>query len=122
MRPRQQQLPPEAPDSIRMAIREALDNNAYNITRYGRDYLRLQNLSPEGIVAELCDYLDSGKRVYLLTGPSIRGIKYRCCLRYENLIIHTKMFNTDNGDSEKDNWNLILSFSEHNTGWAPLPA
>lgn len=115
---RQHPLPPEASEAGRTLILDALRANDYFIYRDSADFLRRNAFRPEGVVEDLIAYIESGKRVYVLSGPSIKGIKYQCCLDYEDIIIHAKI-----AKGAKDPcWFLKLSFHEHNTGAPPLPA
>lgn len=119
MRHRYHQLPPEASEPIRQVIIQALKDHEYSFTGYGRRYLRDQQFDPCEVVDCLQDYLESGFRLYRLLGPSIKGVKYQCCLQYEGLIVHTKIFQVDESDDES--WHATLSFKTHDTGGPPLP-
>ena len=116
----QQQLHREAPDSIRQLILEALINYEYTIQKRGGQYLRMRSFNPVAVVENLQEYISSGRKLYLLQGPEIQGIKYQCCLRYDDgLIVYTKISKGDESDDES--WHVILDFHDHNTGYPPLP-
>lgn len=121
MSPRYQphQLPPVVPDTIREKILNALKIDEYSFTGYGRNYLVGRNFDPEAVVAALIDYIESGYKIYLLSSPAVQGIKYQCCLNYGGFTVHAKMFQGD--ESSDENWHVILSFHDHDTGHPPLP-
>ena len=116
-------LPPEAPSDVRQAILEALKSNDddphYTISDNGRRFLAAQGFVPENVVLDLVDYLEDGCRLYLLQGPAIQGIKYQCCIGYDDdLDIHVKLTPRDDGSG---GFHVMLGFHRHNTGYAPLP-
>lgn len=118
MNTRTAELPRDAGAAARAAIIEALVNGSGFIHRDGQAFLRRHQFDPPAVVDDLIDYLEDGCRLYVLPGTSGRGIKYQCCLRYENIIIHAKIGRKDDGGSD---WFVVLGFHEHNTGYAPLP-
>lgn len=117
-------LPPEAPPDVRQVILAALKNHDddephYTIYDDGQRFLLAQNFDPNEVVGHLVDYLEDGYRLYLLQGPTIKGIKYQCCLAYEDdLDIHVKI--TPRGDGGAS-LHIMLGFHRHNTGYARLP-
>lgn len=116
-------LPPEAPSDVRQAILEALKSHEndphYTIYDDGRRFLRAQGFVPEAVVQHVVEYLEDGCRLYLLQGPNIKGIKYQCCLRYdEGLDVHVKLTPLDDGSG---GFRVMLGFHRHNTGYEPLP-
>lgn len=110
-------LPPEATPLARAALTEALRADRYYIYSDGRQFLRRQGFDPDAVVGHLLSYLDRGARLYVLPGTQGHRIKYQCCLRYENLTVYAKLCR---GDGEGD-WQVMLGFHDHNTGYAPLP-
>lgn len=118
MSPLFNQLPREAAASARTAILEALEAGNWLIHRDGHAFLRRHQFDPPAVVDDLSDYLQDGARLYILPGTVGRGIKYQCCLRYEDIIIHAKM---SRGDDDGSDWFVLLGFHEHNTGHTPLP-
>ncbi len=117
-------LPPEAPSDVRQTILEALKNHDdddphYTIYNDGQRFLRAQDFEPDEVVDHLVDYLEDGYRLYLLQGPDIKGIKYQCCLAYDdNLDIYVKITPLGDGSAGV---HIMLGFHRHNTGYAPLP-
>jgi hypothetical protein len=116
-------LPPDAQPQVRERILNALTSKAsYDIyegqtSASGRRFLRHIGLDPdEFVLQDLVEYLTLGRRLYVLTGPSVKGVKYQCCLKYEDdLIIYVKL------TLSNDVVFVQIDVHEHNTGGIPLP-
>lgn len=109
----------EASGSVRQAIFEALQANAYSIKSESLQYLLNNQFDPIAIVDQVKDYITQGKRLYYLYGEAVIGIKYECCLRHEGLVVLVKMAN--NQKKARETWWIEFIFHDHNTGYAPLP-
>lgn len=121
MKYRPPQLPPEAPESVRTAILQALHTDAYHTYKDSENFLRAKSFDPPAVVADVAEYIESGCRLWVLRGPTIQDEKYQCCLRYEELTIHVKMKRGKTSEDNADTWFVVLGFHEHNTGYPPLP-
>lgn len=115
---RQPSLPPAAPESVRESILEALQNDAFAIYQDGENFLRWNGFDTIKVIEDICLYIESGYRLYVLSGPTINGIKYQCCLNYGDIVIHVKF---SNGSEQEPFCFIKLGFHEHNTGYSPLP-
>lgn len=109
----------EASESVRQAILEALQHNAYSIKSESLLYLIRNEFDSVAVVDDVKSYIIQGKRLYQLYGETVVGMKYECCLRYEELVVHVKMAN--NPKRATETWWIDFRFHDHNTGYAPLP-
>lgn len=116
-------LPPDAQPQVRERILKALNKkDGYDIyegqtSASGRRFLRHVGFNPdEFVLQDLVEYLTRDYRLYVLTGPSVKGVKYQCCLKYEDdLFIYVKF------TLSKDVVFVQIDAHEHNTGGPPLP-
>jgi len=118
MRPYHHQLPPEASEPIRQAIREALNGDNYFTYPDGLDYLFKNGFEEEEIVGNLITYINNECRIYRMIYDVV-GIKYECVLKYSDIKVHVKI--SKKSDADEDEWFIALNFHDHNTGHPELP-
>lgn len=114
------QLPPEAPQEVRNTILLALKQEEFSLYKDAERYLKLKGFDPMKFIEEdLVCYLEEGWRLYFLQGPGIKGLKYQCCLDYEDdLVIHIKLSPREYDQT----FSINIGCHSHNTGYPPLPA
>lgn len=111
--------PEEAPQEIRKLILDALKSDEFTIHKDAYRFLENLDFVPEDVVSiDLVQYLEAGHRLYILTGPTIIGTKYQCCLGYQDgLDLYFKL--------TPSHWNncyqVKIGCHRHNTGYPPLP-
>lgn len=112
--------PQRAPEEVRQAILNALRADDFSIYSDGRRWLEQLGFQPNAMVKQdVVDYLAEDCALYLLVGADIKGIKYQCCIGYEDgLVVHVKMVPRD----IDDRYHVVLGFHRHNTGGSPLPS
>ena len=115
-------LPREASDEVRQVIITALSQYRYFTYTENAESRILERLGFDlaNLPDDLLGYLEDGCRLYILQGHGIVGIKYECCIPYDDVAVHAKITISEEANGAVSAF-LTLSFHKHNTGHRPLP-
>ena len=115
-------LPREAPEAVRRLIITALSQQQYftYTENAGSRILERIGFDLANLPGDLLGYLEEGFRLYVLQGPGIVGVKYQCCIPYDDVDVHAKITISKESNGEISAF-LTLSFHKHDTGHRPYP-